>query len=344
MFAIGDLMQDKLRRVDCHVHYQPTGFQQEPRPGPAGGLLGSPDSALRPGWTDLGQLRQVMDATGVDLGAILTFPHHATPFRRSDESISDVIGRYNRALSDDLGSAGHTGFVFAASVDPLDADGAARQLERDLHLPYARGIALLTNYGDITLDDPRFEPIFELAEAFDVPCTVHPGSAWPSWRDAARLAESSFLLSGLGYFLADALCIFLMVHAGVFERHPRVRFMFCQLGGAAAICCGRWHFHAAQARTQSTALGREDPIWARTELTEVLSHVWLDTHTQDRHALQLVLAEAGSRSIVLGGDYPVTAPELGMHYVQQELDALHLPADVRRRIERDNALELLKLA
>jgi predicted TIM-barrel fold metal-dependent hydrolase len=47
---------------------------------------------------------------------------------------------------------------------------------------------------------------------------------------------------------------------------------------------------------------------------------------------------------VLGGDYPVTAPDLGMHYVQAELDALDLSPEVRRKIERDNALDLLGLS
>jgi predicted TIM-barrel fold metal-dependent hydrolase len=332
-----------VRRIDCHVHYQPTGFEQPRRSGPPGGLLGNPDSANRPGWTDLGELRGVMDETGVDLAVILTFPHHATPFRRPDESVVDVIGRYNRALADDLVARGEDRFVATATVDPFTGSQGVAQLERDLQLPHVRGIALLTNYGDLTLDDPCFEPIFRLATDFDVPCTVHPGSAWPSWRDAARLGGSSFLQSGLGYFLADALCIFHMVHAGVFERFPNVRFMFCQLGGAAAICCGRWHFHAAQAREQAGALEQDPPGWARAELSAVLSHVWLDTHTQDRHALRLVLEEAGPRTIVLGSDYPVTAPALGMRYVQSELDALELASEVRRSIERDNALDLLRL-
>ena len=247
-------------------------------------------------------------------------------------------------MSEDLVGRGEDRFVATATIDPLSGPDGVAQLERDLRLPLMRGIALLTNYGDVTLDDPRFEPIFELARAYDMPCTVHPGSAWPSWRDAARLGESSFLQSGLGYFLADALCIFLMAHAAVFERFREVRFMFCQLGGAAAICCGRWHFHAKQAREQAAALGRDMPVWARSELTEVLSHVWLDTHTQDRHALRLVLEEAGSTQLVLGGDYPVTAPDLGMYYVQSELDALDLSTEVRRKIERDNALDLLRLA
>lgn len=332
-----------IHRVDCHVHFQPTGFHQPRRAGPPGGMLGNPDSAMRAGWTDLAELRQVMDDTRVDLGLILGFPHHATTFQRTDESVAQAIGRYNQALSDDLVAAGDNRFVATATIDPLSGDDGVAQLEHDLQLPLMGGIALLTNYGNVTLDDPRFDAIFELARAYDVPCTVHPGSAWPSWRDAARLGESSFLQAGLGYFLADALCIFLMTHAGVFERFRDVRFMFCQLGGAAAICCGRWHFHATQARAQAAALGRDVPVWARAELTDVLSHVWLDSHTQDRHALRLVLEEAGPQSVVLGGDYPVTAPELGMQYVQAELDALSLSTEVRRSIERDNALALLRL-
>ena len=51
----------------------------------------------------------------------------------------------------------------------------------------------------------------------------------------------------------------------------------------------------------------------------------------------------GSNGVVLGSDYPVTAPDLGMEYVQSELDALDLSPEVRRKIERDNALTLLGL-
>jgi predicted TIM-barrel fold metal-dependent hydrolase len=58
----------------------------------------------------------------------------------------------------------------------------------------------------------------------------------------------------------------------------------------------------------------------------------------------LVLEEAGAETVVLGGDYPVTAPDLGMQYVLAELEALNLSADVRREIERDNALSLFGLA
>ncbi|HWO72161.1 MAG TPA: amidohydrolase family protein, partial [Dehalococcoidia bacterium] len=208
----------RVGRVDCHMHYMPTGFdnRRQASGGPGGRrMLGSPDSDGRPGWTDLAELRAVMDSAGVDLGVLLTFPHHATPFRRPDESIAQVISRYNQAMSADLEKLGQDRFVMMASVDPLSGPEGIERLRGDLALPHVRGIALLTNYGDVTLDDPRFAPIFELAGEHDVAVTVHPGSAWPSWRDGARLGESSFLMSGLGYFLADALCIFHMAHAGV---------------------------------------------------------------------------------------------------------------------------------
>jgi len=276
-------------RIDCHMHYMPTGFDNrrvdEVRAAPR--ALGVPDSDERPGWTNLAELRAIMDDAAVDIGVLLTFPHHATPFRRPDESIPHVIGRYNRAMSDDIEAIGEGRFVMMASVDPLSGPEGIEQLRNDLALPHVRGIGLLTNYGDLTLDDPRFEPIFRLATERDVAVAVHPGSAWPSWRDAARLGASSFLTSGLGYFLADALCIFHMAHAGVFDRFPTVRFMFCQLGGVAAFCCGRWQFHRLQALEQAKAAAVEVPAWAKRSLNEVSSHVWLDTHTQDRHALRL---------------------------------------------------------
>ncbi|NIO09155.1 MAG: hypothetical protein GTO40_14540, partial [Deltaproteobacteria bacterium] len=61
------------------------------------------------------------------------------------------------------------------------------------------------------------------------------------------------------------------------------------------------------------------PSWASRTLQEYLSHVWLDTHTQDRDALALVIAEAGEHVVVLGGDHPYTPFEGGIPYAVAEL-------------------------
>lgn len=335
----------RIQRIDCHMHYKPTGFADHPaasRLPRTQRALGVPDSDGRPGWTDLAELREVMDGGGIDFGVILTFPHHATPFRRGGESVPDVMGRYNRALASDLEARGDDRFVMMAAVDPLSGPEGVAQLRRDLELPYVKGIALLTNYGDVTLDDGRFEPIFQLAAEQGVAVTVHP-QAPGTWGEGARLDESTFLTAGLGYLLMDALCIFHMEHARVFERFPSVRFMFSQLGGVAGMCCARWQFHRLQALDQADQLNMAPPAWVARSLNDVLSHVWLDIHTQDHQGIRLVLEEAGAGSIVLGGDYPVSPLELGMNYMIDQLDALNVDGEVRQRIERDNALAFLGL-
>jgi predicted TIM-barrel fold metal-dependent hydrolase len=55
----------------------------------------------------------------------------------------------------------------------------------------------------------------------------------------------------------------------------------------------------------------------------------------------LAIEEAGAQSVVLGGDYPVSSVELGMAFMQTELNALALEPAVKRAIERDNACRLL---
>jgi hypothetical protein len=128
-------------------------------------------------------------------------------------------------------------------------------------------------------------PIYELARDHGVPVTLHPGSPFPTWRNAARLHESAALGSGLGFLLVDVLALFHMIHACVFDRFPTVRFMFCQLAGGACNYCARWEFHRQQAIEQAGQSGVELPVWAKRSLADVLSHVWMDTHTQDRHSL-----------------------------------------------------------
>ena len=109
-----------------------------------------------------------------------------------------------------------TWFLATATIDPLSGPGAIVQLESDLALPYVRGIALLTKLHTAisTLDDPRFTRVFELARAFDVPVygSIRQGLAELARRRAFGVLASCS--SGLGYFLADALCIFHMIHEG----------------------------------------------------------------------------------------------------------------------------------
>ena len=101
--------------------------------------------------------------------------------------------------------------------------------------------------------------------------------------------------------------------------------------------------HRLQAIEQAEQSQVEVPQWAKRSLADVLSHVWMDTHTQDRHSIRLAIEEAGPQTVVLGGDYPVSSVDLGMAYMVREVRALELTTNMKRGIERDNAIRLLGL-
>jgi len=51
----------------------------------------------------------------------------------------------------------------------------------------------------------------------------------------------------------------------------------------------------------------------------------------------------GADRIVLGGDYPISPPEVGLGYTLPQLDKVGLSATDRAKIERGNAMKLLNL-
>lgn len=327
-------------RIDCHVHYHASAFSE--------GLLSHQGTtganvpirgfvSSRPAWHDLDALREVMDRTDVALGVIIPIAGTLLGLSRAGAGATEA---YNRSLSDDLQRGGQDRFLGAAVVDPFGGKDEVAQLERSLKLPHIGAVGLVAGYEGVALDDPAFEPLWEVAREHNMPVLVHPSLVARSWVETLRL-DNNVLEAGLGFLLDDALCILRMVLNGTLDRFPDVRFMFCQLGGFAHACCARWDFHRKQHQLMSAASGRPVPEWANHALEEYLGRIWLDTHSTDRHLMRLVLDVAGEDTIVLGGDYPLTLPEDGVLHNIRELDALGVTDSVKAKIERGNARRLL---
>jgi predicted TIM-barrel fold metal-dependent hydrolase len=327
-------------RIDCHVHFYPPAF--------ADMLLGSQTAvggpplrsfvlaAAKPAWRDLGALRQVMDETGVGLGVIIPTGSLVDMLRPAGPGATQ---KFNQSMSTELATS-EGRFVAAAVVDPLGGPDEVVQLDHSLSLPHIAAVGLVASYDGRGLDDPIFEPIFEAARAHDAPVLVHPSAVSSAWKQALRL-DSPILEAGFGFLMDDALTILRMAIHGTFDRFSNVRFMFCQLGGFAPACCARWDYHVKHQRTMSRMTGQPLPSWANGTLRDYLSRVWLDTHSQDRHGLRLVMDLLGDGGVVLGGDYPITPTEDGVPHVMGELAALGVSDSTRRKIERENAEGLL---
>jgi predicted TIM-barrel fold metal-dependent hydrolase len=325
-------------RIDCHVHFYPPAFADMllAEGSTPGNPMGRAVLAAKPEWRDLAALQKVMDATGVGLGVIIPPAGLVERLRPAGPGATE---KFNQSMSSELAKSNDR-FWAAAVVDPLGGAEEVAQLERSLSLPNIKATGLVASYDGRALDDAVFEPIFETARAHNVPVLVHPSLVTPAWRGALRL-DNPVLAAGFGFLMDNALTILRMACSGTFDQFSDVRFMFCQLGGFAPACCARWDYHTKHQRALSERTGQPLPRWAAGDLQEYLSRIWLDTHSQDRHILRLVLELLGDDGIVLGGDFPITPTEDGVPYAMAQLDALGVSENTRRKIERNNAERLL---
>lgn len=101
--------------------------------------------------------------------------------------------------------------VQSEEITPDNAEKTAMEFEYYLQRdPHCLGIKFYMGYQNVYLCDPRHEPLFELAKAYDVPVAMHSGE---TANHHGRLCYSHPLT------VDEAAC-----------RHPDVRFVICHAG------------------------------------------------------------------------------------------------------------------
>lgn len=95
------------------------------------------------------------------------------------------------------------------------------------------GVLLPNNPPDATwiehqIYDPYWEPLWSLCEEFDIPLHSHGGTGVP---DFGKVPAAGLLYIGEFWFYQMRPFIHLLL-SGVFERHPRLRFIMTEQGAA----------------------------------------------------------------------------------------------------------------
>jgi 2,3-dihydroxybenzoate decarboxylase len=176
--------------------------------------------------TDLGEGRlRDMDATGIDKQLLLLTSPGVQVFdaplavelaRSSNDQLDEAIRRY---------PARYAGL---AAIAPQDPPAAAKELERGVKELGLRGGVVNSHTRGEYLDNAKFWPIFEAAEALDVPIYIHPQTPSP------KMIEP-FLERGLdgaifGFGVETALHLMRIMVAGVFDRFPKLQIAVGHMG------------------------------------------------------------------------------------------------------------------
>src|SRR6266436_5055594 len=188
--------------------------------------------ALRQRLDDLGALRlREMDEAGIDVQVI---SHGAPSTQRLDAARAVPLAkRANDRLHEAI-RAHPDRFAGFAALPTADPHAAADELERTVAKLGFKGAMINGLTNGLFLDDIRFWPIFERAQALDVPLYMHPAIPHPAvieayYQDYVE-KHPGILRAGWGFTVGTAMQGIRLVLSGVFEAYPRLKVIIGHLG------------------------------------------------------------------------------------------------------------------
>jgi 2,3-dihydroxybenzoate decarboxylase len=283
---------------------------------------------LRDRLQDLGERRLAdMDATGIDRQVIsLTAP--GPQIFDTDRAVA-MATLANDQLADACRRHPDR-FTGLTAVAPQDPASAAKEIERGARGLGFKGVIINSHIRDEYLDDPKFWPIFEAAEALGTPIYLHPNS--PSRGLIEPLLDAGLDGAIFGFAVETGMHLLRLIVAGVFDRFPRLKFVVGHLGEALPFWLSRLDYmHEASVRSQRYA--RMRPLEARPS-DYLRRNVWVTTS-----GMAWAPAIMFSRD-VLGGDRVLYAMDYPYQYVAAEVtvhDDLPLTPDEKKALFQTNA-------
>ena len=281
---------------------------------------------------DVGQGRIAeMDAAGIDVQVL---SHGAPSLQKLADA--DLAVRLARGANDRLAeivSGRPDRFAAFATLPTADPKAAADELERTVTRLGFKGAMLHGLAGGLFLDDRRFWPIFERAEALDVPLYLHPSVPHPAVIDAyyKDYVEKfpTILRAAWGFTVETATQGIRLILSGIFDAHPRLKIIIGHFGEGLPFML--WRINMGFARDGVP------PNWFRDAFCE---HFWVTTSGFfSDPALLHCIQELGLDRILFSVDYPFVENKPGTEWIER----VPLSAEDRAKILSGNAKRLLKM-
>lgn len=226
---------------------------------------------------------------------------------------------------------------FAAELPLNDVDASIVEFERAVQDLGALGAQIHTNVHGVSLDDPRFEPLFAKARELDRALWLHPGRSVTT-PDFSTEPESRFgIWWSLGWPYETAVAMARLVYAGHMERHPGLKVITHHGGGMIPHFSGR--LDAIQTEDQREAF---EQVFKRPAL-DYFRMFYADTAFFGApHGLRSSVEFFGTEHVLFGTDMPLGGPRV-IPDTLADLRAVGLSAEEERKILQGNAERVLRI-
>ncbi len=274
-----------------------------------------------------------MDEAGIDIQVLSHCPPGAQAFGPEDaaEAARGINDRLNETVQ-----AKPDRFAAFATMPTQDPRGAADELERCVDKLGFKGAMVHGLTQGLFIDDERFWPIFERAEALDVPIYVHPAPPHPGvvelyYKDYAE-KYPAILTAGWGFTVETATTGLRLVLSGVFDKYPGLKIIIGHLGEGLPFLM--WRINHTFMHFTPPGI---DPVPFRDIFCE---HFYLTTSGNfSNPALLCCIQEMGVDRILFSVDWPYIENAPGTAW----METVPLCGEDRVKMLNGNAKRLLKM-
>ena len=289
--------------------------------------------ALADDLRDLGERRLAdMDAAGIDVQVLSVAPPAAQVLepgpavrlaRAANDQLAEAVGQHPDRFA---------GFATLPTPDP---DAAAAELERTVTGHGFKGAMINGHTDGRFLDDEKFWPVFERAEALGVPVYLHP--TYPTaqamevyYQGFDDQVSATLATSGWGWHAETGLHVLRIILGGVFDRFPGLQMIIGHMGENLPFSLAR-----ADERLTPVATGLKRRVgdYFRDHFYVTTSGYFTDA------PLLCTLMVLGADRILFSVDYPFSSNGRGRAF----LDATPISEADREKIAHGNAERLLGL-
>lgn len=290
---------------------------------------------IRESLIDLGARRLAdMDARGIDRQIIaLTAP--GTQILRTDKAIALA-----RLANDQLGEAclAHPDrFTGMAACAPQDGAEAAKEIERAVHKYGMRAVIINSHINGEYLDNPKFYPVLEAAEALDIPIYIHPNT--PS-RDMIRPMLDVGLDGAIfGFGVETGMHALRLITTGTLDRFPKLQIIIGHMGEALPY----WMYRLDYMHSAGVKAGRYEAMkpLKKGKISDYLRENYTITNSGMawEAAIKFAQENLGIDRVMYAMDYPYQCPAEEV----AALDAMNMSAADKKKFFQTNAERVYKL-
>ncbi len=270
---------------------------------------------------------------------VLAGPEDAAELaRRANDGMAELCQKYPDRFP-----------AFTATMAMGDVDAALAEIDRAVTELGARGIQFYTNVNGRPLDEPEFEPIFQvMAEKHKLPIWVHPirPASFPDYVTEKKSKYEIWWTFGWPYETSAFMAR--LVFAGYFDKYPDLTIITHHMGGMVPYFEGRvgpgWDQLGKRTSDEDYTLVLKR---LKKRPFDYFKQFYGDTAVfGSRSATLCGLDFFGADHVVFASDSPFD-PEGGPMYIRETvkiLDALEIPEADRHKIYQGNAERLLRIS